>query len=103
MRKRTESDWLEVFTESEVEDMRREAAAAAEVDTWGPDTHVTLAGAYRPTPADLDAQAAADREQAQADRDYRELCKLIVFAAKCRCGTLACLPCRVRKRLALRL
>jgi hypothetical protein len=106
MRSKLESDWLQVFTESEVEQLRKEADAAdaadREVDGWTADMRVCLTGPrYTPTVADLAAQADADREQQQADRDYRELCRLIVFAAKCRCGTLAWLPCRVRKWLAL--
>jgi hypothetical protein len=54
-----------------------------------------------PTAADLVAQTAADRDQEQADRDYRELARLVVTAVKCRCGAADCLPCRVRKWLAM--
>jgi hypothetical protein len=41
-----------------------------------------------PTPADLDARAAADRDQQQADPDYRELARLALAtdAGACRCG-----------------
>jgi hypothetical protein len=55
----------------------------------------------RPTAEDLEAQAAAVCEQEQADRDYRDLARLVVGVAPCRRGTLDCLPCRVRKWLAL--
>jgi hypothetical protein len=46
------------------------------------------------------AQAAADRDQEQAERDYRDLCRLVVGVAPCRCGGADCLPCRCRKWLA---
>ena len=60
-----------------------------------------LTGAtYVPTAEDLDVQAAADRDQEQAERDYHELARLALFAAKCRCGGADCLPCRCRKWLA---
>jgi hypothetical protein len=55
---------------------------------------------YLPTAADLDAQAAADREQAQADADYRELAPPVVSVAPCRCGGADCFACRCRKWLA---
>jgi WD40 repeat protein/serine/threonine protein kinase len=71
-----EREWLEVFTESEVAELMKEA------DASGADAR------YLPTAADLAAQAAADREQEQADRDYRELARLALAteAGACRCG-----------------
>jgi hypothetical protein len=51
----------EVFTESEVAKVTRTRRAPAP---------------YTPTAADLEAQAAADHEQEQAERDYRELARL---------------------------
>jgi hypothetical protein len=54
-----------------------------------------------PQALDLAAQAAADREQEQAERDYRELARLVATAVKCRCGAADCLACRVRKWLAM--
>jgi hypothetical protein len=82
------------------------ADAEEEVDSWGSDTRVCLTPrAYRPTPSDLDAQAAADREQEQADRDYRELARLALAteAGACRWGAVEapCLGCRVARWLAL--
>jgi hypothetical protein len=83
------------------------ADAEEEVDSWGPDTRVCLTPrAYRPTPTDLDAQAAADRDQEQADRDYRELGRLALTdgAGACRwsiAGKAPCLGCRVARWLAL--
>jgi hypothetical protein len=58
------------------------------------------------TPADLAAQAAADREQGQADRDYRALPRLALAtdAGACRCGHAGkapCLGCRVARWLAV--
>jgi hypothetical protein len=97
-------EYVYVLSEEEERAALAGAAAAGTDDpaTWTADTRVRRAGSrYVPTPADLDAQAAADREQEQADRDYRDLCKLIVHAVKCRCGGAECLPCRVRKWLAL--
>jgi hypothetical protein len=61
--------------------------------------------AYVPTPPDLAAQAAADREQEQADRDYRELARLALAndTGVCRCGAVKapCLGCRVARWLAV--
>jgi hypothetical protein len=106
-----EEEWIEVFTESEVEELRRQAAAEdaadREVDTWTADTRVGLtARAYDPTPADLAAQAAADREQAEAEADYRTFARqaLRVAAGRCRCRgsrRAPCLACRVTRWLAL--
>jgi hypothetical protein len=73
----------EAFTESEVAEVTRRAPAP-----------------YVPTTADLDAQAAADREQAQADADYRALARLVVAGALCGCGQPGCLVCRVARWLA---
>jgi hypothetical protein len=84
-----EAEWLEVFTEAEVEELRKQADG----DTARP------APVYLPTPADLDAQAAADRDQEQAERDYRELARLVVRVLACRCGQAECLTCRVGKWL----
>jgi hypothetical protein len=60
---------------------------------------------YMPTAADLAAQAAADRDQEQADRDYRELARLALAAdaGACRCGTVKApwLGCRVARWLAV--
>ena len=60
---------------------------------------------YMPTAADLAAQAAADRDQEQADRDYRELARLalVTDAGACRCGaaTAPCPGCRVARWLAV--
>jgi hypothetical protein len=95
MQPNIEREWLQVYTESEVEEMRRQADAQEEVDTWGPETRVCLtARAYVPTPADLDAQAAADREQEEAERDYRDLARLALAsgAGACHCGMAETLP-----------
>jgi hypothetical protein len=75
------------FTESEVAELMKQAdAGRASVP-------------YAPTPADLAAQAAADRNQEQADRDCRELALLALAteAGACRCGAVKapCLGCRV--------
>jgi hypothetical protein len=60
---------------------------------------------YAPPAADLDAQAAADREQQEADRDYRELARLalVTDAGVCRCGAVKapCMGCRVARWLAV--
>jgi hypothetical protein len=61
---------------------------------------------YVPTAADLEAQAAADREQEQADRDYGELARrsLATDAGACRygvAGAVPCLGCRVARWQAL--
>jgi hypothetical protein len=82
------------------------ADAEEEVDSWGPDTRVCLTPrAYRPTPTDLDAQVAADPEQEQADRDYRELARLalVTDAGVCRCGAVKapCMGCREARWLAV--
>jgi hypothetical protein len=95
MRATDEAEWLEVFTEAEVEALRKQAAADA-----------AAAPVCLPTPADLAAQAAADREQGQADRDYRELARLALAsgAGACRCGVAGrapCLTCRVARWLVL--
>jgi hypothetical protein len=79
----------EVFTESEVAEVTQRAPAP-----------------YAPTVADLDAQAAADREQEQADRDYRKLARLALASGvgACRCSgpeKAPCLTCRVARWLAL--
>jgi hypothetical protein len=76
------------------------ADAEEEVNSWGSDTRVCLTPrAYRPTPTDLDAQVAADREQEPADQDYRELARLALAtdAGACRCGGVKapCLGCQV--------
>jgi hypothetical protein len=89
-----EAEWLEVFTEAEVEELRKQAAADA------------AAPVCLPTPADLAAQAASDREQEHADRDYRELARMALASAAgaCRCGVAGkapCLTCRVARWLAL--
>jgi hypothetical protein len=53
------------------------------------------------------AQADADRDQEQADRDYRELARLalVTDAGACQCGAAKapCLGCRVARWLAVRL
>jgi hypothetical protein len=100
-----------VYVLSEEEERAALDSAAAPVTddpaTWTADTRVRLAVPhYDPTPADLDAQAAADREQEQADRDYRELARLALAseAGACRCGIggrAPCLSCRVARWLAL--
>jgi hypothetical protein len=101
MRSKSESDWLEVFSESEVEELRQEAAAEEEVGSWSAGTRVRLAGPrYVLTPEDLAAQAAAECDQEQADRDYRELATLVVSGSRCSCDKPSCLVCRVRKWLA---
>jgi hypothetical protein len=60
---------------------------------------------YVPRPADFAAQAAADRDQEQADRDYRELARLALATdtGACRCGAVKarCLVCRVARWLAI--
>jgi hypothetical protein len=55
---------------------------------------------YVPTAADLAAQAAADREQEQAERDYRALARVVVAAMRCGCGEPGCLVCRLARWLA---
>jgi hypothetical protein len=55
---------------------------------------------YVPTLTDLEAQAAADRDQEQADRDYRELARLVVRVVRCGCGEAECLACPVAGHLA---
>jgi hypothetical protein len=88
-----EQEWLEVFTEAEVEALWKQAGADA------------TAPVYLPTAADLAAQAAADRDQEQADRDYRELARLALAtdAGACRRGAVKapCLGCRVARWLAV--
>jgi hypothetical protein len=93
MRTTVEREWLEVFTESEVAELMKEAGADRG------------AAPYVPTADDLEAQAAADREQEQADRDYRELARLALAtdAGACQCGEVKapCLGCRVARWLAV--
>jgi hypothetical protein len=84
-----------VFTEAEVEELRKRAQAG------GATVPVCL-----PTAADLEAQAAGDHEQEQADRDYREVCRLALAngAGACRCHgaeKAPCLSCRVARWLAV--
>jgi hypothetical protein len=53
-----------------------------------------------PSAADLEAQAAADRDQEQADADYRELSRLAVGVVLCVCDDGSCLVYRGRRWLA---
>jgi hypothetical protein len=88
-----EREWLKVSTEREVAELTKEADAGCG------------AVPYVLPPSDLAAQAAADREQNQADRDYRDLAwrELATDAGACRCGSAvnaACLRCLVARWLA---
>jgi hypothetical protein len=82
------------FTESEVAGLMKQADAGRGM------------APYMPTAADLAAQAGADRDKEQADRDYRELARwaLASGAGACPCGSAVkapCLACRVARWLAV--
>jgi hypothetical protein len=81
----------------------RTAAQAVQADpaaAAGRVSNGTGAGPDVRAGGDLEAQAPADREPEQTDRDYRELARPVVRVLACRCGQAECLTCRDGKWLA---